>query len=419
MVKPWEERWLRDDADDIRGGQSVSFVARAKDGSGRRAFVKTLRRERVLQARRRFKREVMTYETVPDLGLPQLFDHNAERCEDGRTPMYMAIELIDGVNLEDRVEGDGPAAVDAALACVRQVGAVLTRCHGKGVIHRDIKPANIVLRGGDITTPILVDFGLSFNDDAEDGVTRVNEEVGNRFLRLPEHSRGGRSAVSDVTQLAGIFFYTLTGHEPRQLRDEFDRMPHQRPEPRSVLSDVLTQRQFLRLTTVFDRAFKNELLARYQTVSDLVTGLERAVRSDPEDDDNLQDMIDRVDELVDRHGLAASNEHRESLQKFMLEIFKIHNNVAHSRELRIHRGRSEIRVTVDEQWHENTSSIILPDQQPKAWTTFRIDRRGSDDYVVSIDGVEVWRGNAVDDVLAAAVQQAGIKQILAAYGEQS
>jgi hypothetical protein len=54
-----------------------------------------------------------------------------------------------------------------------------------------VKPANVVLRNDDLTAPVLVDFGLSFNDSDEDDLTRVNEEVGNRFLRLPEHAFGG------------------------------------------------------------------------------------------------------------------------------------------------------------------------------------------------------------------------------------
>ena len=37
VPKPWDERWLRDDAGERRGGQGVSFVATAKDDSRCRA----------------------------------------------------------------------------------------------------------------------------------------------------------------------------------------------------------------------------------------------------------------------------------------------------------------------------------------------------------------------------------------------
>lgn len=35
----------------------------------------------------------------------------------------------------------------------------------------------MVLRGVDITKPVLVDYGLSFNDASEDDLTRLNEEI--------------------------------------------------------------------------------------------------------------------------------------------------------------------------------------------------------------------------------------------------
>jgi len=223
---PWGERWVRDrDAEHFRGGQGVSFTARAKDGDGPRVFIKTLRPDRVrnLPARRRFKREVAAYETLADLGPPRIFDHNADTWEDCRTPMYMATEFIEGINLEGYVEAGRAIDVYAGLACVNELATVLNRCHENDVTHRDLKPANIVLRNSDITTPVLVDFGLSFNNaDEDDPLTRLNEEVGNRFLRLPEHRSGGRAPVSDVTQLAGIFFYIITAHEPLVLRDEYD-----------------------------------------------------------------------------------------------------------------------------------------------------------------------------------------------------
>ena len=98
--------------------------------------------------------------------------------------MYLATEYIPGRGLS-RLSPNrgGQADVNAALNCVRKLAEVLDRCHENGVTHRDIKPANVVLRNGDITDPVLVDLGLSFNDaDEDDDLTRAGEEVGNRFL---------------------------------------------------------------------------------------------------------------------------------------------------------------------------------------------------------------------------------------------
>jgi hypothetical protein len=82
---PWDENWRRDGKDDFRGGQGISFLATAKGGSGRRAFIKTLKRKDNAQARARFRREVTAYETLDSLGVsgvPRLFDHNAHEWRD-------------------------------------------------------------------------------------------------------------------------------------------------------------------------------------------------------------------------------------------------------------------------------------------------------------------------------------------------
>jgi len=75
---PWETRWRRDDTRSFRGGQGISFVATATDGSGRRAFIKTLQRRRDMRARARFRREAAAYETLAGLGPPRLIENNAD-----------------------------------------------------------------------------------------------------------------------------------------------------------------------------------------------------------------------------------------------------------------------------------------------------------------------------------------------------
>jgi hypothetical protein len=100
---PWAERWVRVAGTGFSGGQGVSFVARAKGDSGPLVFIKELHPRRVpnLEARGRFKREVGAYEALAGLGPPRIFDHNADTWEDCRTPMYMATDLIDGVDLQE------------------------------------------------------------------------------------------------------------------------------------------------------------------------------------------------------------------------------------------------------------------------------------------------------------------------------
>lgn len=370
------------------------------------------------KARKRFKREVAAYETLADLGLPRILDHNAETWEDRRTAMYMATELIQGVDLGTFVTRGGRADVDAALTCVRELAYVLNRCHDNGVTHRDIKPANVVLRDEDITKPILVDFGLSFNDAEEDDITQLNEEVGNRFLRLPEHSSGGRFAASDVTQLAGIFLYTITGHEPRHLRDESDRMPHRRPEARGVLEDLLEQRQLLRVLSVLDRAFAVDLSMRYATAPDLINALESAMRSDQEGDSSLEDLLAQVDEIATSRGLPALALRRDSLSSFMNSLVRAAQDFR-SRGLEWSRKTIGNEVSsVDGQWQHANISVHAPGDDP-IYSVYRVEVRGTDEYVLLIDGQEMWRGTSADSSWNAAVQTALARQFLATQAKSA
>ena len=153
----WEFRWRRDSTAPFYEGQGVSFVATATDGSGRRAFIKTLRRPTSITARRRFRREAVAYETLDGLGPPHLIEHNAELWADGHTPLYMAIEYIEGITLPALIVQQWTVGADAALVCARELAEVLNRSHQNGVVHRDIKPANVVVREADITRPVFVD----------------------------------------------------------------------------------------------------------------------------------------------------------------------------------------------------------------------------------------------------------------------
>lgn len=413
--QPWETRWAREGRG-LGGGQGESFVARPKDDSGPRVFVKTLRPDRLRdrRARGRFHREVGIYETLEGLGLPTLIEHNADRFRDSGIPLYMVTDLIDGPNLKTYVEHlQQPADIDAVLQCMHELAQVVDRCHQQGVIHRDIKPANIVLRGANLAKPVLVDFGISFNNAADDDLTRMDEEIGNRFLRLPEHATGGRAPASDVTQLAGIFLYAMTGREPRVLRDESDLAPHQRPETRGTLLHRLDQRQFIRVMSTLDRAFSVELAARYQTAPELILALERAMRSNQTGDGALEDRLAQMDEIVASRGLTALSERRLALQHLVTAMDSFASTFAEARGLWRAQTGNNVHVTAEEAWHETQLAVVIPgNRQIENWVVLRFEYRGPNDFVLYVSGEQAWRGESVDQALTDAVQMALAQQFL-------
>src|SRR5437588_4024945 len=119
--------------------------------------------------------------------VPKFIESNTDRYADLDVPLYFVAEYVKGQTLEERVN-QSPLKPAEALRLNIQLCNILVKCHEKGVLHRDIKPDNVVLRGVNAVDPILIDFGQSFNrEDADDSrLTPAGQQLGNRFLHLPE-----------------------------------------------------------------------------------------------------------------------------------------------------------------------------------------------------------------------------------------
>ena len=79
-----------------------------------------------------------------------------------RGQFYIAMELVEGRNLELIVADRGFLLPADALEIVRQVALGLQAAHEAGLLHRDVKPGNVI-----ITTEgqaKVLDFGLSLED---------------------------------------------------------------------------------------------------------------------------------------------------------------------------------------------------------------------------------------------------------------
>lgn len=411
-MEPWEDEWIP--VRKIRkGGQGLAYVVTAKDGSGREAFIKTLKRTRDRKARARFRREATAYETLAgqDLGLPRLIDHNAHLWEEQGRPLYMALEYVRGEDLQTVVNAAGPLDVQDALSCVTEVGAVLHRCHQDGLIHRDIKPANIVLRDRNPTSPVLVDFGLSFNDADEDDLTKVGEEVGNKFLRLPEHSLGGRTRTSDVTQLAGVFLYAVTGVEPRVLIDHAGRPPHYRPDIRDALAALFSGRQLVRVLSVMDKVFNNDVAKRCQTATELIAALELAMQNDQEGEDDLASLLAAVDEtaLGERQALLAQR--HAALTGFLAFIRAAIRDFADGRNLQQVWTGHVVSPAAEEALCQARMALDQNGDEPE-WMYFRVEPREPGEYVMLLNGQEIWRGASPDQSLSDLIAKAAAKNYL-------
>ncbi len=161
----------------------------------------------------RFEREVQMTSLLTSPHTVSIYDF-------GRTPdglFYYAMEYLDGIDLQDLVDRDGPMPAGRVVAVLRQVCEALGEAHRVGLIHRDIKPANILLceRGGRPDVAKVVDFGLVKDLAARGspGATRDDVVLGSPHYLSPEALRAPDriDARSDIYALGATAYYLLTG----------------------------------------------------------------------------------------------------------------------------------------------------------------------------------------------------------------
>ena len=262
--RKWSDKWEK-----IQkcsgGGQGETWQA-CRKSDGQKGFLKIIRNKNDSERRRRFCREANAYHTMSSLGIPQLIESNAHLYNNSDVVPYIVTEFIEGPTLLQWRETQARVDLDVAIRTTRKLLAVLMECHASGFVHRDVKPDNIILLDGDHTRPVLLDFGLNFHKDMEiDLKTETEQELGNRFLRLPELSSGSllkQDPRSDLSFAGGILYFLLTGQYPNILHDVKGRMPHQRGETLERLKNVSGIR-FQRLFALFDKAFEPQIAYRF------------------------------------------------------------------------------------------------------------------------------------------------------------
>jgi eukaryotic-like serine/threonine-protein kinase len=133
---------------------------------------------------------------------------------------YMVMEYLEGRDLGDLVESQGPMAVSAAVDCVLQACDAVAEAHALGIVHRDLKPRNLFLTGRNDGRALVkvLDFGISkHKTGASDlSLTRTTEVIGSPNYMSPEQLKSARGADerSDIWALGVILYELLIGQVP-------------------------------------------------------------------------------------------------------------------------------------------------------------------------------------------------------------
>jgi tetratricopeptide (TPR) repeat protein len=210
-VKPGD---LIDDRFEVEreaGAGGMGTIYRARDRrDGAPVAVKVLRAHDG-QAKDRFEREAQVLAELDHPGIVRYVAHGAASSG----AMYLAMEWLEGEDLERRLRRDG-LTVAEGVALAARVADALGAAHARGVVHRDVKPSNLFLSEGRLDRIVLLDFGVARLARTAIRATRTGVTLGTPGYMAPEQARGERhiDARADVFSLGCVLFECLTGRPP-------------------------------------------------------------------------------------------------------------------------------------------------------------------------------------------------------------
>jgi serine/threonine protein kinase len=186
----------------------------------------------------------------------------------------IAMELLPGSTLKDRVRSGGPLPPAEAVDAILQVVDGLEAAHAAGILHRDVKPSNCFI---DHDGTIKVgDFGLSIPMAQREGamLTRRASFEGTPEFAAPEQILGEPLDLrADIYSVGATLFFLLTGHPPFEHADLEALIARIRTDPVRIPSN-LESRISTELVALVRRCLAKQPLERPASYAELKRQLE-------------------------------------------------------------------------------------------------------------------------------------------------
>jgi eukaryotic-like serine/threonine-protein kinase len=252
-----------------RGGMGTVYLA-DQLSIGRPVALKILRGDFAADDEfvARFRDEARAAAAVRHPNVVVVYDY--DRDADGN--LFIAMEHLEGIQLSDVIQREGPLSVDRAIGIATQIAQGLEAAHGVGVVHRDVKPANVMVRSGfDVK---LMDFGIARLRQFGNGrLTAPGTILGTPRYMAPEQIEDGEvSAAADIYALGILLYEMLAGTVPftgSSMDAVFAKHLRERPSPLSLVRGDIPEA----LEAVVSKALQKRPDDRQQNMAQVIDGL--------------------------------------------------------------------------------------------------------------------------------------------------
>jgi tRNA A-37 threonylcarbamoyl transferase component Bud32 len=187
--------------------------------------------------------------------------------------VYIVMQYVDGKNLYQIVQENGPLKTEKAVPLFIQACQALTYLHEHKIIHRDIKPQNMMLLRNDEKIK-LVDFGIvkPMTSDYGEQLTSASRIAGTPNFMSPEQLLNDEiDPRTDIFSLGISLFFSLTGTHPFEgygisiMRAILEKVPQKLTAINPALSPAVEK--------ICSTMMVHEREERFQTVAEIENAL--------------------------------------------------------------------------------------------------------------------------------------------------
>lgn len=203
---------------------------------------------------------------------------------------FLAMELIEGITLEEYLRDVRKVAIGEIVHLARQIAAGLAAAHQQSLIHRDIKPANILLEKIEPrvngSAPLskwhvkITDFGLA-RAAAEAQLTSSGLIAGTPQYMSPEQANGQElDARSDLFSLGSVMYAMCAGRAAFEAESAIAILRQVADKPAPSLRDFRRETPDWLIETI-EKLMDKSPEHRFQSASELAELLDRHLQDVP------------------------------------------------------------------------------------------------------------------------------------------